>query len=297
MYTGMATEGMVGIADQETFLYSQDTGMANVKTFLYSEEEEDEEVDDDDAYSYDTDCTGHCFNTMKLCYQSVPFAVCCMCCAGLVLLCGVLVPGTVMWHAMNSGLEAEIEMSTKQVMGVQGDVQSAQMNVMNGKSTIENLMIHNPPNYPEVGPYFMTIGHINADVSWSALYKTGASLVDITHVTLIDMHIYIERNVNGSTNIGDIWNYALLHPLRSLTLDNKPRKYQIRTLYIPNLIVHVSLGLPGVPPTQLNMKPTEVHGVGVKEQGVTMETLIFLTTQSLFPKIAVKDLFAQLAAR
>jgi len=242
------------------------------------------------------DLSGHCANCMIVCYQNTHCckALCCVCCLLLVLLCGALIPGTVMWHTMNTGLAQQIEIATQKVMGVQADVLSAEMRIMNGKTTIMNLSIHNPPNYHEVGPYFMTVGQINADVSWSTFYKSRGSLVDITHATLTDMNVYIERLFNKSSNIGDIWNYAEHHPLQAPTIGTKHRKYQIQTLDIPGFHVHMSLGLKGVPNTVVTIPPKTLLGLGVQQGGVDMASLIFLTTQAMFPMLDVKGMLSGL---
>jgi len=219
---------------------------------------------------------------------------CCNCCFILVALAILLlIPCSPVFYSVAD--KARLVMATE-ASGITGvKVKIDRVGLALSQADVFGMEVSNPWPLTSSTPYFMKCDHIVFDVNWIKLFQSSLDHVEIEHLTMRGLTVYIEQKVkvgvgakttsNGNAiqaHIGKILahmgNGTSSSWAESFVLDEK-RRFMVKTMNVQEMRVQFYMNALAV--RTITVPPMVVRDIGAKQLGVSFEELFDLIVQSL----------------
>lgn len=213
----------------------------------------------------------------------------------IILLLLLVIGGVVLAiYSINAIARKGIESGASYALGVTTTLKSANVGLMSGTFSMNELNVGNPPGFST--PHFLSLGSGGVAVSFNTLRQPT---VELPSLTLEKLDVNLEKKGEVGTNYKVI--LANLEKLKG-TPSSKPsgeeRRFVIRELSIKDVQVHVDLvGGPGaigeltkinIPIDEIKLTDVGKTGTGVGGTGVTLSELSSIIVQAVLAAAADK---------
>lgn len=187
-----------------------------------------------------------------------------------------------------------LESAGSHVTGVNVTVSSTWIAALNGQLIVSNVTVANPTDDFVVAPYFMNCKAAFVDINLYAVMSSLSGLVEIDELTVLGLTMYLE-NENFHSNMELIMKNIGDNPVVKFAAEhrNENQRFMIKKVKVIDLEVHTIGG--GLIGPSVKVPPLEVGDVGVKQNGVSMETLVGMLIES-FALEAAQHKVSQMAS-
>mmetsp|Transcript_125215 Transcript_125215/g.198434 ORF Transcript_125215/g.198434 Transcript_125215/m.198434 type:complete len:283 (+) Transcript_125215:51-899(+) len=199
---------------------------------------------------------------------------CCIC-FGI----GSLILLVALWLYGNRWAKVTLEAAGSHVTGVPVKISSVMVSPLFGQASVANFTVANPPGNFDLSPYFISCKSALFDINWIALFSSMAGLLKIDELTVLGLSMYLE-NRDFKSNMDVIMKNIAENPLVKFAAEhrNENQRFIIKKVKIVDLQVHTIVG--GLVVPLVRVPPLEVGNIGVKQNGVSIETLVGLLIES-----------------
>lgn len=199
----------------------------------------------------------------------------CCCCA----IFSVLVIVVAWWFYGNWLAKITLVSAGSHVTGVNVSVASTWIAALSGQLIVTNVTVANPSDIFSISPFFLNCKTAYVDINWKAIISSFSGLVKIDELTVLGLIMYLDTEHFHSNmeiimkNIGEnpVVKFATEHK-------NENQRFMIKKVKVQDLQVHTVVG--GLLVPLVKVPPLEVDDIGVKQNGVSVETLVGLLIQS-----------------
>ena len=207
----------------------------------------------------------------------------------LVILVVLIIGGVILYLTVNTIIADEIESATTDALGVKTTVGSFDLSLLQGRSSISDLEIANPPSYDGD---FLKLGTGVIGVNLGSIWSDR---IEIEEITLKDIDVSLIERLDGS-NLGVIISNAEKGDDDDASQSSKndsddssdDQKFIIDKVEADNIRITIA-----IEPITTNSKPTVleigqilVKDIGKKQNGVTLDQVTSILVRSIIGSAA-----------
>lgn len=159
-------------------------------------------------------------------------------------------------------LRRGVEFAGSAALGVPTTLQKAHISLLRGRLQMEQLIVGNPPGFQT--PYFLALKGLDVQVTLGSLAR---DVVEIPHLTLSGLELYLEKDAQGRANYQTIFQglkSSEAPPPQPQPSAKPGKKFVIRELVLRDLTVHAHAIGPGgiIQPAPIRIDEIVLHDVG-----------------------------------
>jgi len=189
--------------------------------------------------------------------------------AGLLVL--VLIALAAALFYVDQIAEAAVERGGTHALGVETEVGSADVGLIQGDIELERLRVANPEGFEE--PDFLTVEHLLLEVSTASLREP---VIEVPRLVMQDVRVVLEKR-EGRTNYKVILeNLERLQEGKKDPAPEDGKKFIIRHVLVANVSAQVDLLPVGgelVPPAVVQIPEIQLENIGTSEEGMSISEL------------------------